>query len=200
MNDETETAGERAQELALVRALSQGERGAFDKLYALHHERIWAFLLRLTGRKDEAEDLFQETWLAAAKAASQLQAESRLLPWLFTIARNKHRSARRFLLFDLRKRALQALEPLPEADNAEAHVLGAEEAEALQRAFYALPDASREVLLLSLEGFDAPHIAGVLGLREDAVRKRLSRARTELRELIESQAAHPRALSTRKSS
>jgi RNA polymerase sigma-70 factor (ECF subfamily) len=200
MNDETETAGERAQELALVRAISQGERGAFDKLYALHHERIWAFLLRLTGRKDEAEDLFQETWLAAAKAASQLQAESRLLPWLFTIARNKHRSARRFLLFDLRKRALQALEPLPEAENAEAHVLGAEEAEALQRAFYALPDASREVLLLSLEGFDAPHIAGVLGLREDAVRKRLSRARTELRELIESQAAHPRALSTRKSS
>ena len=200
MNDETETADERAQELALVRALSQGERGAFDKLYALHHERIWAFLLRLTGRKDEAEDLFQETWLAAAKAASQLQAESRLLPWLFTIARNKHRSARRFLLFDLRKRALQALEPLAEAESAEAHVLGAEEAEALQKAFYALPDASREVLLLSLEGFDAPHIAGVLGLREDAVRKRLSRARTELRELIESQAANPRALSTRKSS
>ena len=199
MNDDLAINEERAQELALVRALHQGERGAFDRLYALHHERIWSFLLRLTGRKDEAEDLFQETWLAAAKAASQLESESRLLPWLFTIARNKHRSARRFLLFDLRKRALQALEPLPEAPDAEATLRQAEEAEALQRAFYALPDASREVLLLSLEGFDAPHIAGVLGLREDAVRKRLSRARVELRTTLEPQASSPRATRTRNS-
>jgi DNA-directed RNA polymerase specialized sigma24 family protein len=56
------------------------------------------------------------------------------------------------------------------------------------------------VLLLSLEGFDAPHIAGVLGLREDAVRKRLSRARTELRELIESQASNAHARTQKRQS
>lgn len=172
---------EREAELALVRALRGRERGAFDRLYQQHQERIWAFLLRLTGRRDEAADLFQETWLAAAKHAEHLEAESRLLPWLYTIARNKHRNARRFLLFDLRKRELSALEPEPERMDLEDEIEARQRAAALQQAFYALPDASREVLLLvTIEGMSSADAGSVLGLKEDAVRKRLSRARAEL--------------------
>jgi len=171
----------RSAELALVRALRSRQRGAFDRLYGQHHDRIWAFLLRLTGRRDEAADLFQETWLAAARHAEQLDESSRLLPWLYTIARNKHRDARRFLLFDLRKRELSALEPEPERMSADDELEARERAAVLQRAFYELPDASREVLLLvTIDGLSSPEAAGVLGLKEDAVRKRLSRARAEL--------------------
>jgi RNA polymerase sigma-70 factor (ECF subfamily) len=177
----TDRDDEREAELALVRALRARERGAFDRLYQRHQERIWAFLLRLTGRRDEAADLFQETWLAAARHAEHLEAESRLLPWLYTIARNKHRNARRFLLFDLRKRELSALEPEPERMDLEDEVESRQRAEALQRAFYALPDASREVLLLiTIDGMSSADASVVLGLKEDAVRKRLSRARAEL--------------------
>ncbi|MBX7193846.1 MAG: RNA polymerase sigma factor [Sandaracinaceae bacterium] len=180
--DEAETHdAEREDELRLVRALRARERGAFDRMYQQHHDRIWAFLLRLTGRRDEAADLFQETWLAAARHAESLEASSRLLPWLYTIARNKHRNARRFLLFDLRKRELSALEPEPERMGLDDEVEARERAAALQRAFYELPDASREVLLLvTIDGMSSADAAVVLGLKEDAVRKRLSRARAEL--------------------
>lgn len=171
----------REDELALVRALRARERGAFDRLYGLHQERIWAFLLRLTGRRDEAADLFQETWLAASRHAESLEEKSRLLPWLYTIARNKHRNARRFLLFDLRKRELSALEPEPERMGVEDEIEARERATSLQRAFYELPDASREVLLLvTIDGMSSADASDVLGLKEDAVRKRLSRARAEL--------------------
>ena len=176
---------QREAELALVRALQRRERGAFDRLYEAHQERIWAFLLRLTGRRDEAADLFQETWLAASKHAAELEDESRLLPWLYTIARTKHRNARRFLLFDLRKRELSALEPQPERTGLEEELEARERAVALQRAFYALPDASREVLLLvTIDGMSAADAGAVLGLKEEAVRKRLSRARAELAEAM----------------
>ncbi|GAB4196161.1 MAG: RNA polymerase sigma factor [Sandaracinaceae bacterium] len=189
-HDEDDEAGEadvaRVEERALVAALRARQRGAFDRLYALHHERIWAFLLRLTGRRDEASDLFQETWLAAARHADRLDEDSRLLPWLYTIARNKHRNARRFLLFDLRKRELVAHEPEPERTGLEDALASRERAAALQQAFYALPDASREVLLLvTIDGLSSAEAAAVLGLAEPAVRKRLSRARAELAQRLE---------------
>ena len=178
-----------ADDAALVAQLRGQERGAFDRLYALHHERIWRFLLRLSGRRDEAEDLFQETWVQAARHAHRLELGSRLLPWLFTIARNQHRSARRFLLFDFRKRENLAVEPMLGPSDPESLLLGVEEMRALEEALAAMGDAHREVLLLAhVEGMASPDIAAVLSLSDEAVRKRLSRARTELRERIEARA------------
>lgn len=178
-----------ADDAALVAQLRGQERGAFDRLYALHHARIWRFLLRLSGRRDEAEDLFQETWVQAARHAHRLELGSRLLPWLFTIARNQHRSARRFLLFDFRKRENLAVEPISGPSDPEALLLDLEEMRALEEALASLGDAHREVLLLAhVEGMASPDIAAVLSLSDEAVRKRLSRARTELRERIEAQA------------
>ncbi len=177
-----------ADDAALVAQLRAQERGAFDRLYALHHERIWRFLLRLSGRRDEAEDLFQETWVQAARHAHRLEVGSRVLPWLFTIARNQHRSARRFLLFDFRKRENLALEPTLGPSDPEALLLDVEELRALEDALAAIGDVHREVLLLAhVEGLGSADIAAVLSLSEEAVRKRLSRARAELRERIESQ-------------
>lgn len=178
-----------ADDAALVAQLRAQERGAFDRLYALHHERIWRFLLRLSGRRDEAEDLFQETWVQAARHAHRLEVGSRLLPWLFTIARNQHRSARRFLLFDFRRKENLALEPMLGPSDPEALLLDVEEMRALEDALASLGDAHREVLLLAhVEGMASLDIAAVLSLSDEAVRKRLSRARTELRERIEAQA------------
>lgn len=178
-----------ADDAALVAQLRGQERGAFDRLYALHHDRIWRFLLRLSGRRDEAEDLFQETWVQAARHAHRLETGSRLLPWLFTIARNQHRSARRFLLFDFRKRENLAVEPTLGPSDPESLLLDVEEMRALEEALAAMGDAHREVLLLAhVEGMASPDIAAVLSLSDEAVRKRLSRARTELRERVEAQA------------
>ena len=91
----------------LVSRMRRGQTGAFDIVYGRYRDRIWGFLRRLSGATGFAEDLFQETWLAAARNAHRLRKDTRLLPWLFTIARNKHRNALRFIAFD-RERVARA--------------------------------------------------------------------------------------------
>ena len=166
------------RELAI--ALGHADRRAFAEVYRLHHARIWRFLVRLAGSAADAEDLFQETWLAAARHARVVREGTALLPWLYTIARNKHRNARRFRFLDRRRREDARGHPPPgvapdEAADARLRT------ERTARAFARLPAAHREVLLLCLvEGLETREVAGVLGIREEAVRKRLSRARQQL--------------------
>lgn len=56
--------------------------------YAACRPRVFGFLARLAGRKDLAEDLLQETFLRLAARGDGLAADTRLLPWLLTVARN----------------------------------------------------------------------------------------------------------------
>jgi RNA polymerase sigma-70 factor, ECF subfamily len=166
--------------------LRQQRPGAFDDVYLRYREPIWRFLRRLCGRQELAADLFQETWLAAARNAHRLREDSELLPWLYTIARNKHRNAMRFSLVDRKRREaargeLTATPPQPDAET-DVRRRGARVA----RAFATLPEAYREVLLLSVvDALPTADVAKILALREDAVRKRLSRARAELARLLD---------------
>ncbi len=165
----------------LVLALGRADRAAFLELYRRYHSRIWRFLVRLTGSPRAAEDLFQETWVAAARHACRLREDTVLLPWLYTIARNKYRNLLRFQWLERGRgegfrRLPSAASVLP--DEATDARLRAERA---ARVFASLPDAHREVLLLCLgEGLTAAEAGSVLGIREAAVRKRLSRARQQL--------------------
>jgi RNA polymerase sigma-70 factor, ECF subfamily len=169
----------------LVQRLRRREPGAFEAIYREHRDRIWQFLYRLSGRKETTEDLFQETWLAAARNAHRLRDGTRILPWLYTIARNKHRNGVRFGLFDEQRRARAGVAPAPEPPAPEAQIDARRSMEGFAEAFARLPEVHREVLLLHfVEGLDTAGVARVLGLREDAVRKRLSRARAQLSGLV----------------
>ena len=170
-----------ADEALLVERLRGGDGRALADVYARYHERIWSFLLRLSGRRHLAEDLFQETWLAVARGAGRLRDDTDLRAWLFTVARNRHRSHRRWAALDIAR--LLALGSGP-AEHALAPDQDAEARAAVARAeaaFAQLSDAHREVLLLVVgEGLDATQTGAVLGLSPEAVRQRLRRARTGL--------------------
>ncbi|MEO8183592.1 MAG: RNA polymerase sigma factor [Deltaproteobacteria bacterium] len=160
--------------------------GAFDEVYARYRETIWRFLRRLSGREGVAEDLFQDTWLAVARNAHRLREDTQLLPWLFTIARNKHRNGVRFRLFDRKRREQASAEPAAGHAEVEADADARRRAAKVAGAFARLPEVYREVLLLFFEeGLTTESVARILELREDAVRKRLSRARSELARLLE---------------
>lgn len=169
---------------ALVARLRRGDARAFDEVYAGLSPRIHGFLLRLSGRRDTAEDLAQETWMRFARTSATLAEDTRLAPWLFTIARNAFVSHRRWAMLDLSRivtlGAFAADAPLPAHDPESAH----ERARAialLERALQALPVASREVLLLvGVEGLDQEEVARILGVGYDALRQRLKRAREQL--------------------
>jgi RNA polymerase sigma-70 factor (ECF subfamily) len=172
-----------ANEVLLVERLRSGDGGALADVYARYHERIWSFLLRLSGRRHLAEDLFQETWLAVARGARRLRDDTDLRAWLFTVARNRHRSYRRWAALDIARLLELGSGPAEQArapdQDAEARAAAAR----AEAAFAQLSDAHREVLLLVVgEGLDAPQAGVVLGLSPEAVRQRLRRARMELAE------------------
>jgi RNA polymerase sigma-70 factor (ECF subfamily) len=168
----------------MVAGLRRGDPTAFDRVYSTYHSRIFSFLLRLSGRRDTAEDLAQETWLKLARAAPSLREDTTLAPFLLTIARNAFISYRRWALLDLSRIVTFGLEAMGSAETEPSPETSHENARAIARleaALQELPVASREVLLLvGVEGIDQDEVARMLGLSYDASRQRLSRARAQL--------------------
>ena len=185
---ERRTCVDRAEETELLLRLRAGDERAFDALYDSYRPRIYGFLVRLARRTDLAEDLLQETWLRFARSAPDLPEDTRLGAWLFTVARNLFISYRRWALLDVDR--LQELSLWPRSDPEELSpfdgACASELERDLERALASLPVADREVLLLvGVEQMDPAEAAAVLGIRADAFRKRLSRARARLAALLE---------------
>lgn len=179
---------DRDLELQLVARLRAGDAAAFEAVYAAYNRRLFAFLARLSGRREVAEDLVEETWLRLVAHRSRLQADTRLGPWLFTVARNLYVSYRR-------SRMLESTCP-PEVTGSwlAAGLFHSpfEEAAAteferqLESALSALPLLYREVLLLvGVEGLRPAEAAVVCGVKPEALRQRLSRGRALLAERLE---------------
>ncbi len=170
----------------LLRGLAAGDCAAFDRAYLVLRAPLYSFLVRLCGRTELAEDLLQETWLRLARAAPQLPADTRLRPWLFTVARNLYRSHRRWRLLDAER--LRQLGWLPQAAQPSPfEALAASGAQReLERALLQLPLEQREVLLLcSGSGLEPAQVAALLGISAEATRQRLARARARLRHRLE---------------
>jgi RNA polymerase sigma-70 factor (ECF subfamily) len=174
------------RDASLVDGLRRRDASAFDAVYARHEQGVYRFLSRLSGRRDVAEDLFQETWLKVARHAETLAPDTDLAAWIFTIARNCFRSHRRWAFLDLTRLAELGREPPPLPTSPEQDAAARASAEAVSRAWSALGVAHREVLLLSVvEGLEAARIAEVLSITPEAVRQRLHRARAELAARLE---------------
>ena len=140
------TAVERDTELALVERLRQGDPDAFDDVYAAFNARLLTFLVRLSRRRDVAEDLLEETWLRLVKHARRLRADTRLGPWLFTVARNLHISYNRSrMLEDSAAASLIALWPFSVERSSPFEAAAASELERrIERALAAMPTTSRK--------------------------------------------------------
>jgi len=183
---------ERQDEIKLVELLRQGDPDAFDRLYAAYRPRVFGFLARLCGRRDVAEDLLQETWIRVATRAATLRAGAPLGPWVFTVARNLYLSWRRWRLLDAERVAemMRVNTALPDAPSPFEHAAASETERTLEKALASLPLRYREVLLLvAVERMSHEEAAGVLELKPEALRKRLSRARGMLEKRLGKQTA-----------
>lgn len=170
---------DRESELRLVAALRRGEAPAFDAVYEEFRPRLFGFILRLVGRRAVAEELSQEAWMRLATRAAALRDDTRLAPWLFTVARNlcfSYRRARGLDGVGASETELQALRD--EAPSPLRRAEGSELGERLERALRRIPARDRETLLLvGAEGLAPVEAAVVCGIRTEALRKRLERAR-----------------------
>ena len=181
---------DRDTELSLVEGLRSGDPAAFDAVYEAYRARVFGFLLRLSRSRTVAEDLLDETWLRLVSKARSLRADTRLGPWLFTVARNLYwRHRRSWLMEETRDPTTLALWPSPEAWPSPFEIAAGDELQRrVERALAELGPQHREVLLLvGVEGLTPSEAAVVCGLTPEALRQRLARARAALAEKIDLQ-------------
>jgi len=167
-------------EHAWVDGLRGGDAAAFDAVFGAFRRRLYGYLVRMTRRKDVAEDLLQETFLRLAQHARTLAPDTRLAAYLFTVAHRlviswaRAQSVRKQLAGDLPDVASDERSPLEAIADSQAQL-------ALERAFAGLAPAYREVaLLVGVEGLQPTEVAAILGQRPEAVRQRLACARAQL--------------------
>ena len=172
----------------LRRRLRQGDRAAFDAVYAEHVDGVFTLAHRLTGNWATAEDVTSETFLAAWRTRELIADDERpLRPWLWGIATNQamnaRRSRRRLTTF-LARRPREESVP----DLAEEVVQRLDDADVLAHAARVIGSLRRpeaEVIALCVwSGLTYAEAAESLGVPIGTVRSRLSRARARLRELV----------------
>ena len=179
------TSMDRDDERLLVARLRARDTGAFDEVYDAYRPRVFAFLLRMSRNRTLAEDLLDETWLRLVSHAPRLLPDTRIGPWLFTVARNMYWSYRRdALVEDASAPELLTLWPSPVPWPSPFELAAAGELERrIERALSKLSLQYREVLLLvGHEGLTPGDAAVVCGISSEALRQRLSRARASLAE------------------
>ena len=178
---------DRDSELELVRRVRDGDAAAFDAVHTLFNGRLFGFLARLARSTDVAQDLLEETWLRFVRHAGRLDADTRLEPWLFAVARNLHVSYCRSRALE-ESQTVDALGLWPPSIMASPFEQTASNQleRRIEVALATLPAAFREVLLLvGVEGLRPAEAAVVCGISPDALRQRLSRARALLAQRLE---------------
>ena len=184
---------DRDSELALVARLRAGDVAAFDAVLDQYHTPLFNFLARLSRRRDVAEDLLEETWLRLVARAPALREDTRLGPWLFTVARNLYASyCRSRLVEDSHVATLIGLWPCGTPHPSPFESAAATESERrIEAALAAVPVLYREALLLvGFQGLSVAEASEVCGVSPDAMRQRVSRGRALLsRRLDEAVAA-----------
>jgi RNA polymerase sigma-70 factor (ECF subfamily) len=160
----------------LIRRFRDGDEAAFRALYARHTPRLRMLVWRLLGpRRDETDDVVQETWLAGCRGIGRFNGSAKFSSWLTTIG-IRH-AQRRFSV-----PTHTAVESLDFAAEAAHESLTAID---LERAIGRLPPHQRAVVVLhDIEGFTHEEIAAQLGVAVGTSKVTLARARQALRHLL----------------
>jgi RNA polymerase sigma-70 factor, ECF subfamily len=181
---ETETA-------RIAQGLRERDMDLLADLVERCQRRLVRYLLYLTGRRDYAEDLAQETWIRVLQRGSQYNGRQRFDPWLFAIARNlaidylrkKRKAVQTASLPNHRDEILLLPSSGPSPFEAAAR---SEDAIRLAGQLQILPPLYREALLLRFqEDLSLAEIAQVLGAPVTTVTSRIYRGLAALRSAFE---------------
>ena len=171
-----------AETLVIAQGLKRQDPELLDRLIEEFQHRLLRYLQFLTGNREIAEDLFQETWIRVLLRGAQFNGKSRFDTWLFTIARN--------LVIDLsRKRTMASLDEMSEAGDNERpfeivdnepspldQFRSAEDRAEIHQVLVHLEPRSREVLVLRFyEELSLEEISSITGAPLSTVKSRLYR-------------------------
>jgi RNA polymerase sigma-70 factor (ECF subfamily) len=185
---------------ALVREASGGDPAAMERLLTRVQEVAWRFSMSVCGRADDAEDAMQEALIKTYRYTSRIREPEAFRPWL-------HRTVKNACLMNRRRRVhepkrVESLDQAPRdsADaarrdppdpgrNPEQLAANAGLKVRLRAALDGLPPAQRAIVFLrEMQGLSTREVAHAMGISEDTVKTRLSRARKTLQVALEGDA------------
>ena len=174
-------------ERGLIRKAKRGDGRAVEALIRAHQEALYAFILRMSGRPELAEDIVQEAFVRVLKNIDRFDARYRFSTWLFTIAKRlyvnwsqKHRPA-----YDTETVAVQECGgQSPGWASVERETQG-HVRRLVDFGLAGLGEQQREIILLfHQQNWAITTIAEHLGMPEGTVKSHLHRARKRMKRLI----------------
>ena len=177
---------QRADEHKLILKAAAGDKASAEVLIRAHQGSLHAYLLRLTGRNDVADDVTQEAFVRVLTNLNRFDPRFRFSTWLFTIARRLYLNIRE------KKKPLSESDYISECVETKVTANQVEEADyrasykdTLQRALMTLSDEQREVVVL-FHQHDWPIwlIGEQLAIPEGTVKSHLHRGRIKLRDAV----------------
>ncbi len=180
----------------IARDLLSGDEAAFTEFVNAFHSRLSQYSYLMCGRREDAEEIAQETLMKVFESIDQLHDPARLKAWVFRIAKNQCLMKRRKSVFAPPvELSLDELKPSLSGEGAgrkleiadwnalpDDLLLGSELHEALTRSIQRLPETYRAVVLLrDVEELSTEEAAGILEISAENVKTRLHRGRLLLR-------------------
>ncbi len=186
-------------ERRFIERLQRRDERAFLELVQLYQARVYKLVLRMVGRRDEAEDMAQEVFVQVFKAVSTFRGDSKLSTWIYRIAVNLCKNRIKYLA--RRKREAQeefeavaeraSLESNPSATTGQVsrpdHMVEGYQLERIvEAAISELDPDFREILVLrDIEDLSYEELSQITGLPDGTVKSRLHRARNMLKGAVE---------------
>lgn len=168
---------------------SEGDRQAFEELFRLHHRKVYALCLRMTGNPMEAEDLTQEVFVQVFRKGGSFRGESAFSTWLHRLTVNQ-------VLMHFRRSRFRRERVTEDGELPHSATRGGGEFNrtpvldriALDEAIAKLPRGYRAVFVLhDVEGLEHLEIAHILGCSVGTSKSQLHKARMKLRNLLKRQ-------------
>jgi RNA polymerase sigma-70 factor (ECF subfamily) len=179
----------------LMLRVGRGEKGAFDEIVRRYASKMINLAYRITGDRELAEDIGQETFLRAYRSAARYREISKFSTWLHTIAINLCRNElrrRKFRMYSLEAMAEKdedskiRIDIADEKGTPDREVERRELGRMIKKAVDTLPEKFKTPLVLrDMQGLTYEEIGGILDLPEGTVKSRINRARLRVKELLE---------------
>jgi len=179
-------------DFALIRSIQAGDHQAFESLVRRYQRQVANLIYLTMGSRDDVDDIAQEVFIRVYRSLSKFKFDASFFSWLYRITKNlcideiRKRKIRRVLSLDyLTEDTLEKSRKSKDHSMASDSVLIEEKRQVIQSALLRLTPEHREVLVLrEYQDLSYDEIAETLGLRLEAVKSRIFRARIELKNLL----------------
>lgn len=177
----------------LLEQCRKGNASAFEDLVSRYEKKVFNLAFRLTGNREDAQDISQEAFLKVLTSVKDFRGDSSFSTWLYRVVTNtcldeiRRRSRRKEVSLDApiapddpSPRQVAADGPEPGADLERSEVQ-----QAVQQGILELAEDHRIILVLrDIQGLSYGEIAEVLGISLGTVKSRLNRARLSLKQRL----------------